>query len=65
MLLPRARADRKEEDRECEGIISRLTEVPSSNIFGAAILNPSSPYKNLAFPNLLKSWKFEVESCYG
>lgn len=54
MLLLRARADRKE-DRECEGIIFRLTEVPTSNIFGGAILNPSSPFKNFAFPNLLKS----------
>lgn len=43
MLLPRARTDRKEKDRKCEGIISRLTEVPMSNIFGGAILNPSSP----------------------
>lgn len=56
MLLPKARADRKEKvDRKCEGIISRLTEVPTSNLFGGAILNPSSPYKNFAFPNLLKS----------
>lgn len=55
MLLPRTRADRKEKDRKCEGIISRLTEAPTSNIFGGAVLNPSSPCKNSAFPNLLKS----------